>query len=474
MTPFDLKIKQTFPEESVYKVPERYGVFMGKNLPSFIRDWLMKKFTDEFGELDADEMLKFIDEHIPHKDDHIKGELIKNSEEQTLLTRILIEPDIKSGKLRFEIPEMQIKFSEGEIPNYVAQKYPELKGGEVWGIVTLAYFPPQGKEKGVIQLIRYTPFKPYEVDLEYYRTARKEYSTEEWIDLLIRSMEYNPDGFMNLTQKLCFLSRLMIFVEPRLNMIELAPKGTGKSYIFGNLSKYGWIISGGTVTRAKLFYDVARNAMGLITLYDFVAMDEIETIKFSDDAEMQGALKNYLESGVFTVAQFRQTSNAGMMLLGNIALDHELQPLSEHYFTELPSSFQESALLDRFHGFIEGWRLPRINESLKVRGYTLNVEYFSEILHSLREASDCSAVIDDLLEIERQADTRDTTAIKRCASAYLKLLFPHVKSSNDISKTDFEIFCLQPAIEKRRIIRHQIHLIDKEFKETLPEIKLKE
>ena len=104
----------------------------------------------------------------------------------------------------------------------------------------------------------------------------------------------------------------------------------------------------------------------------------------------------------------------------------------------------------------------------------MNVEYFSEILHSLREASDCSAVIDDLLEIERQADTRDTTAIKRCASAYLKLLFPHVKSSNDISKTDFEIFCLQPAIEKRRIIRHQIHLIDKEFKETLPEIKLKE
>lgn len=95
---------------------------------------------------------------------------------------------------------------------------------------------------------------------------------------------------------------MLIFVEPRLNIIELAPKGTGKSYVFGNISKYGWLISGGTVTRAKLFYDVSKSTMGIITIYDFVAMDEIQTIKFSDENELRGALKNYLESGVFTVA----------------------------------------------------------------------------------------------------------------------------------------------------------------------------
>ncbi len=293
---------------------------------------------------------------------------------------------------------------------------------------------------------------------------------EEWVDLLIRSMEYNPEGFDNFTQKLLFISRLLVFVEPRLNIIELAPKGTGKSYIFGNLSKYGWIISGGIVTRAKLFYDVNRNTSGLISRYDYVAMDEIQTIKFSDEMEILGALKSYLESGTFTVANIKQNSNASFVLLGNIPLTSELKPLNKQYIRELPNVFQNSALLDRFHGFIEGWRLPRINESLKVRGYALNVEYFSEILNSLRQVGDFAVIVDDLLEVPKKSDTRDVTGIKRLCRGYLKLLFPNVHSANDINKSDFENYCLKPSLEKRGIIRRQTHLIDREFREDLPAI----
>ncbi|MBU7048062.1 MAG: BREX system Lon protease-like protein BrxL [Theionarchaea archaeon] len=472
MNNLDTKIKETFPEESVYKAPERYSVFSGKNLPSFIKDWLIKKFTDENDELYVDGLLKFLEDHIPQKNDKIKGKLINDNKDIRLLTRIVVVPDIKTGILRFSIPDMGIKLNEGRIPSYVAKKYPELKGGEVWGVVTLAYVPPQDKEKGVIEIIEYKPFKPYEVDLEYYRSVRSEYSLEEWIDLLIRSMEYNPDGFESLTQKLMFISRLAVYVEPRLNMIELAPKGTGKSYVFGNLSKYGWLVSGGTVTRAKLFYDAARNTMGIITMYDFIAMDEVQTIRFSNEMELRGALKNYLELGTFSVANVRQTSAAGFILLGNIPLDSDLKPRSKKYFSELPPFFQESALLDRFHGFIKGWQLPRINESLKVRGYTLNVEYFSEILHSLRSSGDFASIVDELLEIPRKADTRDVTAIKRLISAYLKLLFPNAKSASEIEKLEFENFCLGPALEKRRIIREQIHLIDDEFRDDIPDIKV--
>jgi ATP-dependent Lon protease len=147
--------------------------------------------------------------------------------------------------------------------------------------------------------------------------------------------------------------------------------------------------------------------------------------------------------------------------------------MSRQYFAELPDFFQDSALLDRFHGFIEGWRLPRINENLKVRGYTLNVEYFPEILHSLRELSDFGVITGELLDIPRSTDTRDTTAIKRLATAYLKILFPAVQTSSDISRSDFENFCLKPAIEKRGIIRKQINLVDSEFKEDLQDIRLK-
>jgi len=474
MNPLDEKIRNSFPDESVYKIPKRYSVFSGKSLPSFIKDWLIRKFTDEDGELDSYGLLRFLEEHIPHKNSDIKNRIRTHREEVTILTRFIIETDILKNVLRFSIPDLGIKTNEGKIPDRVAKKHNELRDGEIWGVISLTYIPPEGKEKGCIELTDFKPFKPYEVDIEYFKNARKEFSLEEWIDVLIRSMEYNPDGFVNLTQKLLFISRLLIFVESNLNIIELAPKGTGKSYIFGNISKYGWLISGGTVTRAKLLYDVSKNSMGIITHYDFVSMDEIETIKFGDENELQGALKNYLESGVFTVAKVRGTSSAGLMLLGNIPLSSASQPIHNKYFSSLPLFFRSSALMDRFHGFIEGWKLQRVNENLKIRGYTLNVEYFSEMLHTLREIPNYSYVVEELLNIPINADTRDTTAIKKLSSAYLKIFFPHVEKPEDISKDDFYHFCLKPALEKRAIIRKQLALIDNEFHEDLPDINVRD
>jgi len=256
-------------------------------------------------------------------------------------------------------------------------------------------------------------------------------------------------------------------------MIELAPKGTGKSYIFGNLSKYGWLISGGIVSRAKLFYDLAKNIPGIITKYDFVAFDEIQTIKFTDESELRGALKGYLESGTFSVGNIKQTSDASIILLGNIEFRREgnnLIPKNPIYFKNLPNIFLESALLDRFHGFIEGWRLPRVNEDLKVKGYALNVEYFSEILHNFREKGEYAALVDDLLDIPHKADTRDVTAIKRMATALLKLLFPNL---DNLNKDEFNKYCLSIAKEKRSIIRKQIHLIDSEYSKEVPDISVR-
>jgi len=473
MKQLDEKIRTNFPDESVYKIPERYSVFSGKNLPSFIKDWLIRKFTDEQGNLDSHGLLVFLEEHIPHKDSDIKNRVRTYGEEVTILTRFIVEIDILKNALRFSIPDLGVKANEGRIPDYVAKRHKELREGEIWGVITLVYIPPEGKEKGAIELVNFKPFKPYDVDIEYFRNVRKEFSLVEWIDALIRSMEYNPDGFDSLTQKLLFISRLLILVESNLNIIELAPKGTGESYIFGNISKYGWLISGGTVSRANLFYNDGRKSMGIITHYDFVSMDEIETIKFSNENELQGALKNYLESGVFTVAKTRGTSLAGLVLLGNIPLSSNKQPVHTKYFANLPKFFQSSALLDRFHGFLEGWKLKRVNEDLKVKGYTLNVEYFSEILHSLREVSDYSHIVSKLVKLPPKADTRDTRAVTKLASGYLKLLFPHVRTPNDISKDDFYSFCLKPALEKRGIVRKQRSLIDSEVHEELPDISVR-
>ena len=471
----DEKIKNAFPEESVYKSPEKYSIFTGLNLPSFVKDWLIKRYTDERGQLDEYGIKKFMADNLPteQRKKHIKGLLITENKEVKLLARIITTPDIQKGILKFSIPDAGLKMKDCRIPDYIARKHHELRGGEVWGIVTLDYLIPDGNEKGVIELTDFKTFKPYEVNFDYFSLKREEFTLEEWVDLLIRSMEYNPDGFDSFTQKLRFISRLLVFVEPNLNLMELAPKGTGKSYVFSNLSKYGWMISGGTVTRAKLFYDISKESPGLIEQYDFLALDEIETIKFRDENELIGAMKNYLENGKFTVAKYSGSSNCGLIVLGNLPLDENKKPLNKQYFAGLHKFFKDPALLDRFHGFIEGWYLPRMKEEMKITGYGLNVEYFSEILKSMRKIPDFRETTNNMLNIPPNSDTRDAEAIRRISTAYLKLLFPNARTVDDITPEDFKRFCLEPAIEMRGIIKHQISLIDQEFTPELPNITVK-
>jgi ATP-dependent Lon protease len=473
MNMLDEKIKNSFPNESLFKSPDIYRVFSGFNLPSFIKDWILKKYTDDEGGIDIDGIKTFIKQHIIAKDTKLRGALINDRSERKFLARIIIEPDIGAQQFKFSIPETDIKSNEALIPRSLVNNHEELLGGETWGVIKVRYVPPLDRKKGYIEMVDFKPFQPYIIEIEYFIEKRKHFSIEEWIDVLIRSMEYNPEGFDSLEQKITFICRLLPFVEGNLNFIELAPKGTGKSYLFSNLSKNAWLVSGGTVTRAQLFYNLNTKQPGIFHHYDLVAFDEIETICFGEEAELQGALKNYLESGSFTVGNYKGSSSAGLVLLGNIPLSESKRPISNRYFSNLPDFFKSSALLDRFHGFLEGWKLPRINENMKLKGYALNVEYFSEILHSLRLAPEYPNVINELLNIPKNADTRDTKAIIKLTSALLKLLFPHVTSPSYLSKEDFKLYCLDPAKRMRKIIKEQISMIDPEFTDTIPDIGIR-
>lgn len=161
------------------------------------------------------------------------------------------------------------------------------------------------------------------------------------------------------------------------------------------------------------------------------------------------------------------------MLMGNIPLNEQRRPLSYRYFDSLPLNFRESALLDRFHCFIEGWYLPRINKSMIFKGWTINVEYFSELMHSLRTQNTYGLLFDALVSFEPNADMRDFTAVKRIATAYMKLLFPHWQSVADVDFDDFDQYCLQPAIMRRGIIKTQCHNIDEEFNTRMPNIEVR-
>ena len=353
------------------------------------------------------------------------------------------------------------------------EEYPDdLIDGEKWGIMKIVYMMPQENKRGYVEMVNFKPFRPMQkLDMNYIRQCRSNFTLDEWVDVLISAMEYTPSAFKNMTQKLEFVTRLLPFVEPRLNLIELAPKGTGKSYVFGNLSKFVWLVSGGKVSRAKLVYDKSTKAPGIMRFYDLVAFDEISSITFSDNSEIQSFLKNYLEYGRATVDNYEFMSECGLMLLGNILLSQDNQPLDYRYFDSLPEVFRESALLDRFHGMIEGWLLPRINVDMALHDWTLNVEFFSEVLHHLRTESVYSQIVDEVVLVPKGADMRHTKAVKRVATAYLKLLFPHVTSVDMLNLDEFNMYCLQPAIRRRDIVREQCSNIDAEssFSKPMPE-----
>ncbi len=472
------KIKAVFGAAAILKDPKNDDIFKGRNLPSFVKDFLISQYSNLNGAVNKEALTKYLDEHIPSNNNAIKA-LLRSGEVLTLLTRFIVNTNLLSNKVQFQIPDMGIKQNETLIPSYLVEKYPDdLIDGEKWGLLKVAYIPPDGSDKqGRVELIDFKPFKPLQkLDLNLYLNCRKEFSTEEWMDVLISAMEYNPSSFANLTQKLEFITRLLPFVEPRLNMIELAPKGSGKSYVFGNLSKYTWIVSGGTISRAKLFYDKSRRTPGIMRDYDLVSFDEIQSITFTDNLEVQAILKSYLEYGKATVDNYEFMSECGLMLLGNIELTSEGFPRNDRYFDDLPEIFHESALLDRFHGFIEGWILPRMNNDMILNDWTINVEYFSEVLHKLRVANGYSELVNEAIEIPKKADTRHLKAVLRMATAYSKLIFPHITTIGDLDKEDFNRYCLQPAIYRRDLIRDQCARIDKErsFSLPMPNFRVKE
>lgn len=467
------KLRNCFDEMVVYKDLKKTGnIFYTLNQPSFMRDWLLKKFEDESGNFDTDELIHFVRTYLPRKDDwtSIKNRVVIDRERVKFLAKVSVDIDIKTSEVSFSLPDFGLSSKDTIIEDSVWQicKDDLIRGKETWGMVELGYRPPDDDEKrGKIKLTTFKTFCPYTIDVDYYKDARRDFDTAEWIDVLLGAVDYNASGYLgDEEKKLTMLTRLLPFLEKNLNLIELAPKGTGKSYLFGNVSRFGWLASGGVMSRAKMFYDVSRRTDGLVANNDFVTLDEVQTITFTDVDEMRGALKSFCENGYCNIGNHRVDGDAGVILCGNIKKETMDEDGFGNMFEELPSVFHESALIERFHGFIKGWNIPRMNDDLKIAGWALNSEYFCSIMHELRDDMSYRAIVDELIEVPEAADTRDTEAVKRIATAYLKLLFPHVRSADDITAREFKRYCLDRARKMRDTIKYQLGMLDVEYRGT--------
>ena len=195
-----------------------------------------------------------------------------------------------------------------------------------------------------------------------------------------------------------------------------------------------------------------------MTRFDYVGFDEVQSITFEQPGQIQQALKHYMEFGEIKGFDAMLTADAGVIVLGNI--DADRFDINKNMVAHISEVFGESATLDRFHGFIPGWEIPRMTTGMIAKGWAINTEYFAEVLHALRDDLSYASIVDELIATSSKADKRHTTAITRLCTAFLKLLFPHVQSREDISREEFEKYCLAPAIDMRSVIYKQLCIID--------------
>ena len=474
--PLHERLMDAFDEMVLYKDLSKGSIISSLKLPSFMRDWVMKQFQDDEGNLDIDEVSEYIRTYIPKKGEWktIQNRIVTQNERVKFLSRVSINIDIKTQEVSFALPDFGLGYKDTYISPEVWESCSDalLRSEEAWGIVELGYlFPGDDKKPGRIQMLGFKDFCPYTIDLDEFKDARSMFTLDEWIDIVLAAVDYNPKGYDSMTQKLSVLQRLLPFVEKNLNLIELAPPGTGKSYLFGQVSRYGWLVSG-KATRAQLIYHRASKRDGVVAYKDFVALDEIREAEYMQDTEMHSALQQIMENRKYKSDDGHEVNvDAGIVFLGNINGDN----MNEYtfMFSELPEPFHKTPFLDRIHGFIKGWELPRMNDDMKANGWALNSEYFCSIMHELRSDMTYRSIVDELIIVPEGADTRDTEAVKRIATAYLKLLFPHVQNVDDITPRVFKRYCFDRARRMRDTIKYQLGLLDVEYAgKDLPQFKI--
>lgn len=458
---YEEKALRLFGEVCVNKGLVQQAGFGTRSIPAFVSEWIVTRNAPNgvIDEAAQQRMRTFLNNFLPTRDqkEHLKHRLT-NGETLTLLDQFSVRVDTIKNENRLAIPCLDEH--RAGVERHIIEQYPLLLGGGVWGVGKIQYYPPDHvRKEGQIWMVDFRPMQNARLDLDLYCECRTEFTLDEWRDLLIASMGYNPASYTPL-QQMHMLTRLIPLVQERVNMIELAPKGTGKSFVFLNLSRYARLVSGGKVTAAALFYNNASKQPGLLSHYDLVIFDEAQSLTFDNPQEVIGVLKDYLESGSFARGGTQKIeSGAGLMLLANIPLDEFKQPRLANLFAELPAFLSETAFIDRIHGILPGWELPRIERSFVATSLGFKADYFGDVLHHLRHRAGYEQIFQHHGGRLSTSDQRDIKAISRLAVGFCKLLFPHGQPTAE----DFRAYCLAPAVALRQRVRDQLALLDPEY-----------
>lgn len=425
-------------------------------VPSYVLEYLLGQYCATNDEATIQTGIETVKEilrkHYVHRNEAgLVRSTIKEKGRHKIIDRISVSLNDKDDVYEAEFANLGIK--KVLIDSSTVKAHQKLLVGGVWCIADVEYEYTEDQSASPWILASLKPIQISRFDFDGYLEARKQFTTDEWIDVLIQSVGFNPQMF-GKRNKLAQLIRLIPFCERNYNLIELGPKGTGKSHVYSEFSPHGILISGGEVTVPKLFVHNGTGKLGLVGYWDVVAFDEFAGKQKRVDKALVDIMKNYMANKSFSRGVETLGAEASMVFVGNT--DHTVPYMLKHtdLFDPLPEKFHDSAFLDRIHSYIPGWEVDVIRGEMFSSGYGFVVDYLAEILRSLR-SHDYSDRYKGQFTLSDDISTRDRDGINKTFSGLMKILYPHGEA------TDAEVEdVLRTAIEGRKRVKDQLLRID--------------
>ena len=428
----------------------------GANVPVYVLEFLLGQYCSsddpEIIEDGVKTVKKILSENFVRPDEAQKVlSILRERGSYTVIDRITAKLNIKQDRYETEFSNLGVK----EIlldPMYVS-KYDRLLCGGIWCIVQLEYeYLEEDKRAHPIRIRKLTPIQMPHIELDEIKSARKEFTKEEWLDVLIRSTGMEPSKF-NTRQKWLLLARMIPLIENNFNLCELGPRSTGKSHIYKEISPNSILVSGGQTTVANLFYNMANKSVGLVGMWDCVAFDEVAGITFKDKDGIQ-IMKDYMASGSFARGKEEKAASASMVFVGNVNQSVDVLLKTSHLFEPFPEAMAyDTAFLDRMHCYVPGWEIPKYRPDFFTNDYAFITDYLSEFMREMRKEQ-FSDACDRYFKFGHNLNQRDVIAVRKMVSGFTKLLYP----DGEYSKEDMAEI-LDISLELRRRVKEQLKKI---------------
>lgn len=456
----DKKINERFPGRVVRK--DLTAQVKGNAVvPTYVLEYLLGQYcaTDDEASIEkgVENVRTIINRHYVHREE---AELVKSTIRDKGNYRIIDRITVALNDRRdvHEASFTNLGLRKVVISDDWVRKFPKLLTGGVWCLIDIAYFPSDERDATPWLIEKVKPIQLSNFDFEQYKQQRAKFSTEEWADFLMQSIGFNPEHF-GQRNKLLQLTRLIPFCERNYNLIELGPKGTGKSHIFSEFSPHGMLISGGEVTAAKLFVNNSTGQIGLVGYWDSVAFDEFAGPDKRIPKGLVDIMKNYMANQSFSRGRESMGAEASMSFIGNTKRSVAYMLKHSDLFEQLPPAYYDTAFLDRLHSYLPGWEVEIIRGEMFTSGFGFVVDYLAEVLRYMRTL-DYSDAYNAYFKLDDTITTRDKVAIQKTFSGLMKVLYPHQSCTKDEVKELLEF-----AIESRRRVKLQLMKMDETFRE---------